>query len=114
MLGEPIPTDADELLARMRADRESPWPDLLADRIEQVPLVDVRHLEHVREDRNAPTLAELTVLRCAAVGLYDSDTADLLGLSLYTVKKQMMSARYRLRAKNRTHAVALAIRQGLI
>jgi DNA-binding CsgD family transcriptional regulator len=40
--------------------------------------------------------------------------AEVLGKSIYTVRRQLRSARGRLGAKNTTHAVAIAFRDRLI
>ena len=57
---------------------------------------------------------ELDVLRAYAVGLVEPEIAVLYGISRDTVKTQAGMARLRLGAKNTTHAVALAIRAGLL
>lgn len=61
-----------------------------------------------------PTAAELDVLRCAADGHSVPETALLLAKGDTTVKNQLMRARLKLGAKNTTHAVAIALRKGLI
>lgn len=91
--------NGDELLARMRTDQESDWPRRLAASMG-------RYDELTGND--------LDVLRCASVGLNRHMTADVLGVCPDTVKKRLRRVRYRLRAKNTTHAVCLAIREGLI
>jgi DNA-binding NarL/FixJ family response regulator len=57
---------------------------------------------------------DLQVLRCFAHGLNNDMTADALERSPETVKAQTAAIRRCLGAKTTTHAVALAIRQGLI
>lgn len=100
MLGEPIPTNADAILARMRADREVDWPTRLR-----------RSIEATRDDLS---LRELQVLRCASVGLTEALTGDALGITAGTVGHYRDTARLRLGAKNTVHAVSQALRLGLI
>jgi DNA-binding CsgD family transcriptional regulator len=57
---------------------------------------------------------DLQVLRCFAHGLDTDLTADSLQVSRETVKAELSAIRGALNAKTTTHAVALAIRQGLI
>lgn len=64
--------------------------------------------------RTLPSPAERLALECVSRGLTTQMTADVLGKSYETVKSQLDTAVYVLRAKNRTHAVAEAIRRGLI
>ena len=61
-----------------------------------------------------PTEAELGCLRAASVGLSLKDSGVVLGISAETVHSHLKRARLKLRAKNTCHAVALAIRAGLI
>lgn len=56
----------------------------------------------------------LAVLRCYAAGMEWMETAATLGISPETVRTHLREARLRLRAKNTTHAVAEAIRAGLL
>lgn len=65
-------------------------------------------------ERLQPTPAELRALECISRGLTTQMAGDVLGKSATTVAKQIGTAIYVLRAKNRTHAVAEAIRRGLI
>lgn len=92
-------TRADENLEAMRADALSDWPLRLA--------TDLGKYDDLSQH-------DLDVLRCASVGLNRHMTADVLGVCPDTVKKRLRRVRYRLRAKNTTHAVCLAIRGGLI
>jgi DNA-binding CsgD family transcriptional regulator len=57
---------------------------------------------------------QLDVLGLLARGLTSDDTARLLGMSPFTVKKHSQEARSRLQARNTAHAVAIALHQGLI
>lgn len=67
----------------------------------------------------ALTPREVDVLRLAALGLKDAQIAhelrrrDGASLSAHTVAHLMASARHKLGASSRTHAVALAVRAGI-
>ena len=81
----------------------------------------VAHVD-VDQDRNADTLVagesltarELGVLRLLAEGLPNKAIAGRLGISDQTVKFHVASIGGKLGARNRTDAVRLAIRRGLI
>jgi DNA-binding CsgD family transcriptional regulator len=60
------------------------------------------------------THAETRVLRRLAQGLTAPQAADALGLSYHTVKKQVKTARAKLRANTTAHAVAIAVSLDLI
>lgn len=60
----------------------------------------------------APRIIE--VLTCLSHGMDRKMTGRQLGLSPYTVADYMKAARQVLGARNRTHAVAIALRRGLI
>lgn len=57
---------------------------------------------------------ELEVLRLVASGLSNADIAGRLGRSEYTVAEQVKQLRGRLGARDRGHAVALAMASGLL
>ena len=57
---------------------------------------------------------EAACLRWKAHGKSDSEIADILGVAVSTIRFHLENARTRLDAMNTTHAVALAIRAGLI
>lgn len=57
---------------------------------------------------------ELAVLSCAAEGLGRAETADALFISLGTTATHLGRAYEKLGARNKTHAVALALRAGLL
>lgn len=66
-----------------------------------------------------PVVHELTrrewqVLDAAAAGLTRHETAELLGIGFETVKTFRRHAQAKLDATNITHAVAIAIRRGLL
>jgi len=60
------------------------------------------------------TPRERQILTCIADGLTDSEISRHLVISEYTVKSHLKNLRRKLRADNRTHAVALALRSGVI
>jgi DNA-binding CsgD family transcriptional regulator len=57
---------------------------------------------------------EREVLELLAAGLQMEEIAERLGIGSETVRTHMRKATERLGAANRTHAVAIAIRQKLI
>jgi LuxR family quorum sensing-dependent transcriptional regulator len=57
---------------------------------------------------------EREVLQWAAEGKTEWEIGTILGLSEHTADKFIRSARSKLNAENRTHAVARAMRLGLI
>ena len=57
---------------------------------------------------------EVRALEAAAAGLQLPAAAAHLGLSTHTIRFQLKTARWKLLARNTTHAVALAIRAGTI
>lgn len=58
--------------------------------------------------------SEKRALVCMSHGLTMRMAGELLFLSTETIKSELLTARGKLRAKNTCHAVALAIRAGLI
>lgn len=111
--------DRDEVLfERLMSDVDADWPDRLLHDLARTPIAYEEDLiysgsytTHARADLSD---RELEVLRCASHGLDMEHIADLLCISIDTVKCHLKAARYRLKAKNTTHACCLAIRQGLI
>jgi DNA-binding CsgD family transcriptional regulator len=62
----------------------------------------------------ALTQRELSVLKIASDGKTAEEIASALGVRMETVRTHFKRARAKLRARNRTHAVAEAMRQLLI
>lgn len=60
------------------------------------------------------TPTEVANLRWLSHGLTDPMIADARGVSRETVKRQLTMTRYKLAAKTRAHAVAIALRAGII
>jgi DNA-binding NarL/FixJ family response regulator len=67
-----------------------------------------------RFDADEPTHRELEVLRSVAAGNSNKRVAQLLGIGEETVKAHMSNLLAKLRARDRTHAVAIAIRRNII
>jgi len=68
-----------------------------------------------RESRSVKlTLRETECLGWAAQGKSEWEISQILGISEHTAEKHLINARVKLGAVNRVHAVATAIRQGLI
>ncbi len=65
-------------------------------------------------DLNAITRRETEALAWTAEGKSIADIATLMRISSETVKAHLDSARFKLGALNRVHAVAKAIRHGII
>jgi LuxR family transcriptional regulator, quorum-sensing system regulator BjaR1 len=72
----------------------------------------------LRADDGKPMLSlssrEQEALQWAAEGKSEWETGEIMGISEHGVDKHMRAARLKLRATGRTHAVAEAIRRGLI
>jgi DNA-binding NarL/FixJ family response regulator len=85
-------------------------------------LTQLRHLQHERRlldcahraGRPGLTPREIDVLRLAANGLSTDEIAGLLCYSPRTVKKVVSALTRRLALRNRSHAVAYAVRAGLV
>lgn len=91
-------------------------PDRLLGALGRAPVLDEAEINGytAAHGRSELTATELACLRGLSHGLTTGGVADLTGRGAETVKTQLRSARYKLAAKNSTHAVASAIRQGLI
>lgn len=60
------------------------------------------------------TMREIECLAWAAQGKSEWEMSRILGISEHTAEKHLINARVKLGAVNRAHAVATAIRRGLI
>ena len=58
--------------------------------------------------------SELRALVCMSHGVGEEGAADILGVSVRTVRETLLAARRRLQARDTTHAVAEALRRSLI
>jgi DNA-binding NarL/FixJ family response regulator len=110
--------DADEILSRMRTDTESDWPTRLLNAISRVPTLDEKHPQLsnpiLRPLSDELSVRELALLRCMSRGMTVEMAAETSGISFDTARLHLKGARFRLKAKNTTHACCEAIRQGLI
>ncbi|WP_157944668.1 helix-turn-helix domain-containing protein [Mangrovicella endophytica] len=68
------------------------------------------------EEISATSLSgrQIECLYWAAQGKTSNETAMILDLSVFTVNNHLREAAIRLNAANRTHAVAMALRLGMI
>lgn len=76
------------------------------------PEIAVEMAEHHTDD--ALTLRELEVLRKVAAGNANKMVAQLLNVSEETIKAHMKSILSKLGANDRTHAVTIALKRGII
>ena len=65
-------------------------------------------------ERRRLSTGEWYALVCASHGMSRAESAEILGVCAETIANRRERARHILRAKNTTHAVAIAIRLGLI
>ncbi|MEM1323767.1 MAG: response regulator transcription factor [Bacteroidota bacterium] len=78
------------------------------------PVVASRLMAHISKDSTQLSPRELGVLQLLAKGLSNQDIARALFISERTVKFHVSAILSKLGASNRTEAVQLALRQGLI
>ena len=71
-----------------------------------------RMLEHMGEDR--VTAREIQVLECVAAGRHNREIGERLFITEETVKVHMRHIMAKLGARDRTHAVAIANRRGVV
>lgn len=76
------------------------------------PEIATEIAEHVEQDDLSQREAE--VLEFVAAGLANKEIAARLGLTEETVKSHMRNIMEKLRANDRTHAVMIAVRRGII
>src|SRR5947207_14487837 len=74
--------------------------------------IAVEMAEHHADD--ALTAREIEVLRQVAAGNANKRVADLLGISEDTVKAHLRNILSKLDANDRTHAVTIALKRGII
>lgn len=116
-------TLSDELQERLRRDlaemragaTPSDWMPRLLRRLADAPLLEERQLRSANPVRTSVlTTSEVRVVDAVSRGLEAQMVGDLLGISGNTVRSHLRAARYKLRAKNTTHACCEALRRGLI
>jgi DNA-binding CsgD family transcriptional regulator len=104
-----------DAVRRIRDNDFADVPDALLERLAVAPIVDERRIAATR-----PVVVrglshrEREVLQCVSHGLGDSEIGEVLGVSTDTVKSHLKRVRDKLAAKNRAHAVAVALREGMI
>lgn len=102
------------VMAMLEAD-EIGWVNALLRDIARAPLLaDESGIGFPNPGSRDLTPSELRVIEAMSHGLTADQAGDLLGVAPETVKSQLKAARFRLRGKNTAHAVANALRQGLI
>jgi DNA-binding NarL/FixJ family response regulator len=89
-------------------------PDLLGRLLDQVGTLQRGVLGPRGLTFNGLATREIEVLRLVADGCDTSEIADRLAYSERTVKNVLHDVTTRLQLRNRSHAVAYALRQGLI
>lgn len=103
-------------------DSDEEWAarryELMKDMVHVAHFVHQRALELQAEESGSDVAAlsarEIEALQWAADGLHPEDTGFAMRLSPETVRAYLDSARYKLKALNRTHAISKAIAAGLI
>jgi DNA-binding NarL/FixJ family response regulator len=101
MLKSTLPNDLAETIRQVHAGKKSVPPEVAA-----------RIVEHLSED--ALTEREVEVLQLAMTGNRNRDIADRLFISEFTVKTHMKHILEKLGASDRTQAVTIAARRGII
>jgi DNA-binding NarL/FixJ family response regulator len=105
------------ILAGDFSDLSDEATDRLLKRLGKAPLVSsLAAIPDTRLGRRSERLTnqELEVVKGISHGLGNAEIAEVFGISTETVKTHVRHVLSALRAKNRAHAVAIAIREGLI
>jgi DNA-binding NarL/FixJ family response regulator len=76
------------------------------------PEIAAEIAEHATDD--ALTAREIDVLRLIAAGNANKEVATLLSITEETVKGYVKNILAKLRAKDRTHAVTIGLKRGII
>ncbi|WP_267877740.1 response regulator [Duganella guangzhouensis] len=100
------------LKSAVRHDLEETIRSVHAGRRRILPSVACALAEQMHTDALSPR--EIEVLRLAAVGNTNQKIGDKLGLSEGTIKTHMRNVLAKMQAKDRTHAVLLAMQRGII
>jgi DNA-binding NarL/FixJ family response regulator len=105
---------AEESLLRAVHRAAHPHPSIPYPELSEVLSTGGRADGPTRRVLPALTARQTSVLRLMAEGHGNADIALLLGCSEHTVKNVIYELMTRLQARNRAHAVAHAVRQGLV
>ncbi|MET8577396.1 response regulator transcription factor [Streptomyces sp. NPDC005012] len=105
---------AEETLLRAVHRAAHPHPSIPYPELSGVLSTGCRADGPTRREPPALTARQTSVLRLMAEGHGNADIALLLGCSEHTVKNVIYELMTRLQARNRAHAVARAVRQGLV
>ena len=89
-------------------------PAELIGSIARAPVVPEKEIPGTRDQAGTLSQRERQVLLGASHGLTNEGIAETFGLSHNTIKSHLRNACRKLQAKNRAHAVATALRRGLI
>jgi DNA-binding NarL/FixJ family response regulator len=98
-------------------DEERGWDacDRLLDDLAKAPLVPEWKIDrHVKHGAGRLTRRQLETVRAISRGLSNKQIALTLGIGEESVKTYVAGVIVRLGAENRAHAVAIALRKGLI
>lgn len=93
---------------------EQPIPERLLRDLRRAPLVDEVTLGPGDGERPPLSRRQAEVLELVADGLTNRQVAEVLGISVETVKTHLRWAHIQLGSRTRTQAVAIALTRGLI
>jgi DNA-binding NarL/FixJ family response regulator len=102
-LNKELSNRANRNLEHMRNDQESDWPQRL-----------IKGMKDTKFGPKSLSPTEKDVLFHASHGLLTKEIAFKLDRSELTIKSHLRSASRKLAARNKVHAVAIALREGLI
>jgi DNA-binding NarL/FixJ family response regulator len=112
--GEATPERLVAVIARVQAGEAEVPADLLARLLDQVGRLQRQVLSPRGLHFNGLTEREIEVLRLVAEGMDTGEIARKLNFSERTIKSILHDVTTRLQLRNRAHAVAYAVREGLI
>lgn len=112
--GEATPERLVTVITRVQAGEAEVPADLLARLLDQVGRLQRQVLSPRGLHFNGLTEREIEVLRLVAEGMDTGEIARRLNFSERTIKSILHDVTTRLQLRNRAHAVAYAVREGLI
>jgi DNA-binding NarL/FixJ family response regulator len=112
--GEATPERLVGVIGRVQAGEAEVPADLLARLLDQVGRLQRQVLSPRGLHFNGLTEREIVVLRLVAEGMDTGEIARQLNFSERTIKSILHDVTTRLQLRNRAHAVAYAVREGLI